>query len=51
MSSTWEEFYAKTPKPLNLSENENCLKSFVNQHANGNTKVVLVTVSNMHFKA
>jgi hypothetical protein len=45
MSSTWEEFYAKTPRPSNLNENENLLKTFTEQHIKKNTKIVLVTVS------
>lgn len=45
MSSNWEEFYAKNPKPADLSKSENQLKNFVERHAKENVKVVLVTVS------
>ncbi|XP_031783741.1 phosphopantothenate--cysteine ligase [Nasonia vitripennis] len=43
MTTAWEEFYAKTPKPSNLDENEKLLNQFIAFHAKENTKVVLVT--------
>ncbi|KAJ8675186.1 hypothetical protein QAD02_010972 [Eretmocerus hayati] len=43
MSSAWEEFYAQTPRPAQYEENENLLEKFVQLHAKGSTRVVLVT--------
>lgn len=43
MASTWEEFYAKTPKPSDIDGNENLIKKFTEQHAKNNTKIALVT--------
>ena len=44
MPATWEEFYAKTPKPADLEENENCMKKFIDFHQNKDVKIALVTV-------
>lgn len=43
--SSWEEFYSKTPKPLDLDENENLFQKFVELHVKKKNKIVLVTVS------
>ncbi|KAL7305964.1 hypothetical protein TKK_0001435 [Trichogramma kaykai] len=43
MTSTWEEFYAKTPKPADLEENKVLLKNFIDRFSNTNKKVVVIT--------
>lgn len=51
MSSTWEDFYASTPKPSDFEDNEKLIHKFTELHAKENTKIVLVTVSgiNLYF--
>lgn len=45
MTSNWEEFYSKAPKPGNYDEEVKVIQEFVSEHRVQNRKIALVTVS------
>lgn len=50
MSSNWEEFYSKLPKPENFSSEQQKIKDFISKHSEDKRKIVLVTVSCIVYK-
>ena len=50
MSSNWEEFYSKLPKPDNFNSEQQKIVDFVSKHSRNNKKIVLVTVRFIVYK-